>query len=81
MYIFIIYKASVSPGSVQQMMLYFGSLRYSGSLDTGTVVCLIADKFKPLIFSVTGFALSYVSNVFVIMILYDFCLLIWNLVI
>jgi hypothetical protein len=27
-----IYKASVSPGSLQQIMPYFGSFRYHGSL-------------------------------------------------
>jgi hypothetical protein len=63
------YKASVSPGSVQQIMPYFGSLCYNGSLDTWTVVCLTAAKFKPLIFSVTGFALSNIANIFVNMIL------------
>jgi hypothetical protein len=35
-----------------------GSLRYNGRLVTWTVVCLTAAKFKPLVFSVTGFALS-----------------------
>jgi hypothetical protein len=32
--IYNIYKASVSQGLVQQIMPYFGSLRYNGSLDT-----------------------------------------------
>jgi hypothetical protein len=32
-------------------------------------------KFKPLIFSVLGFALSNVVNIFIFMILDDFCLL------
>jgi hypothetical protein len=40
-----------------------------------TVVSLTAAKFKPLIFSVSGLALSYAANMFVLMILYDFCLL------
>jgi hypothetical protein len=35
-----------------------GSFRYYGSLDTWTVVCLTVTKFKPLVFFVTGFALS-----------------------
>jgi hypothetical protein len=39
------------------------------------VVGLTATKFKPLIFSVSGFALSYAVNMFVLMILYDLCLL------
>jgi hypothetical protein len=53
----------------------FGSVRYCGSLDTLTVVCLTAAKFKPLEFSVRGFALSNGANIFIIMILYDLCLL------
>jgi hypothetical protein len=34
-----------------------------------------AAKFKPLIFSVSDFALSYNTNMFFLMNLYDFCLL------
>jgi hypothetical protein len=70
-----LYKASVSPGSVQQIMPYLGSFRYSGILVTWTVVYLTAAKFKPLVFSVTGFAFSNGTNVFIIMILYHLCLL------
>jgi hypothetical protein len=40
-----------------------------------TVVCLPAAKFKPLIFRVSGFALSNVANICIFMILFDFCLL------
>jgi hypothetical protein len=40
-----------------------------------TVVSLTTAKFKPLIFSVSGFALSYTANMFIPMILYDFGLL------
>jgi hypothetical protein len=50
---------------------------------------MTAAKFKPLIFSVLGFALSNISNIFIFMILDDFCLLpalfcyviinVWNL--
>jgi hypothetical protein len=39
------------------------------------VVHLTAAKFKPLIFSVSGFAFSDVANIFSYMILYDLCLL------
>jgi hypothetical protein len=74
-YIWKIYKAPVSLGSVQQIRPYFDSFRYNGSLVTCTVVCLTAAKFKPLALFVTGFALSNGANIFVIMILYDFCLL------
>jgi hypothetical protein len=38
------------------------------------VVGFTAAKFKPVIFSVTGFALSYVANMVILMILYDLCL-------
>jgi hypothetical protein len=47
----------------------------NGSIVTWTVVCFIAAKFKPLIFSVSGFALSNIANIFIFMILYDLCLL------
>jgi hypothetical protein len=36
---------------------------------------MTAAKFKPLILSVPGFALSNVANIFFFMILDDFCLL------
>jgi hypothetical protein len=39
------------------------------------VVSLTTAKFKPLIFPMSGFALSYTMNMFILMILYDFCLL------
>jgi hypothetical protein len=32
-------------------------------------------KFKSLIFPMSGFALFYVANIIILMILYDFCLL------
>jgi hypothetical protein len=50
------------------------SLCYIDSLVTSTVVSLTTAKFKPLTFSVSGFALSYAANIFSIIILYDFCL-------
>jgi hypothetical protein len=74
-YIYNMYKASVSPGVVQQIMPYFGSPRYIESLDTWTVVWSTSAKFKPLTFSVTAFAFSNIVNIFVHMILYVFCLL------
>jgi hypothetical protein len=39
------------------------------------VISLTAVKFKLRIFSLFGFALCYAANVFIHMILYDFCLL------
>jgi hypothetical protein len=38
-------------------------------------VSLTTAKFKPLIFSGSGFALSYAANMVILMILYDLCLL------
>jgi hypothetical protein len=46
----------------------FSNYRYYGSLVTWTVVSLTAAKFEPLIFPMSGFALSNVANVFIIMI-------------
>jgi hypothetical protein len=39
------------------------------------VTRLMTAKFKPLIFSMSGFALSCTMNTFILMTLYDFCLL------
>jgi hypothetical protein len=36
---------------------------------------LTTAKFKPLISSMSGFTLSHTANMFILMILYDFCLL------
>jgi hypothetical protein len=47
-------------------------LCYNGSLVTWRVVSLTATKFKSLIFSMSGFTLSYTVNMFILMILYDF---------
>jgi hypothetical protein len=70
-----IYKSSVSTGIAKQNMSILLILRYNGSLVTWTVVSLTTVKFKPLIFSMFGFALPYAANIFIHMILYDFCLL------
>jgi hypothetical protein len=58
-----------------QIMPILFTLCYNYSLVTLTAVSLTAAKFKPFIFSVSGFALSYAANIFVLMILYDLCLL------
>lgn len=52
-----------------------GSSRYYGSLDTCTVVHVTASNFKLLIFSVSGFTLSNIANIFDFYILNEFCLL------
>jgi hypothetical protein len=51
------------------------TLCYNGSLVTWTVVSLTAAKFKPLIFSVSGFVLPCAANIVILMILYDLCML------
>jgi hypothetical protein len=48
-------------------------LCYNGRLVT--VVSLTAAKFKLLIFTVSGFALFCSANMFILIIVYDFCLL------
>jgi hypothetical protein len=51
------------------------TLRYNSSLGTWMVARLTAAKFKPLIFPVLGFALPYIADMWIFMILYGFCLL------
>jgi hypothetical protein len=50
-------------------------LCHHGSLVTWMIVSLTAVKFKPLVISMSGFAYFYAVNVFILIILYDFCLL------
>jgi hypothetical protein len=69
------HKSSVNTGFTEQIMLILRILCYNGSLVTWTVAILTTAKFKPLIFSVSGFALSYTADMFILMILYDLCLL------
>jgi hypothetical protein len=47
---------------------------YNGRLVSGTVISLTTAKFKPLIFSIPAFLLSYTANKFILMVLYNFCL-------
>jgi hypothetical protein len=69
------HKSSVITGFAEQIMPILRILCYNGSSVPWTVVSLTTAKFKPLIFSVSGFAVSYTANTFILMILYDFCLL------
>jgi hypothetical protein len=66
------FTISTSPLSVQALQSR-SCLSYLVIIVTLTVVSLTTAKFKPLIFSVSGFALSYAANMFVLMILYDLC--------
>jgi hypothetical protein len=67
-------KSSISTGFTEQIMPNLHILCYNGSLVFWTVVSLTTAKFKPLLFSTSGFTLSYTANMFILMILYDFCL-------
>jgi hypothetical protein len=69
------YKSSVSTCFAEHVMPILHILCYISSLVTWTLVSSTIAKFKPLIFSVSGFTLSYTTNMFILMILYDFCLL------
>jgi hypothetical protein len=68
-----IYKPSASPGFPKYIMriLLFYATTVASSLERS----YLNTKFKPLIFSMSGFALSCTANMFILMILYDFCLL------
>jgi hypothetical protein len=66
-----VYKSSVSTGFAKQIMPVLCILFYNGSWVTWMVLSLTTAKFKPLIFSVSGFALSYTMNMFILIILYD----------
>jgi hypothetical protein len=54
------HKSSVSTGFTEQIMPI---LHYNGSLVTWTVVGLTTARFKPLIYSMYGFTLSYTANI------------------
>jgi hypothetical protein len=69
------YKSFLCPAFSKQIMPLVLILCYNGSLVTGTVVSLATAKFKPLIFPVSRFALTYTANMFILMVFYDFCLL------
>jgi hypothetical protein len=49
--------------------------RYDGSLDIWMVKNIITTKFKSLVISMSIFALPRIANIFIFMILNDFCLL------
>jgi hypothetical protein len=66
------HKPSVSTGFTEQIMPNIHILCYNVNLVIWTVVSLTIAKFKPLIFSVSGFTFSYTSNMFILMILCDF---------
>jgi hypothetical protein len=72
------FELHTGPMSVQalqkQIMSVLLILCYNRSIVTWRVISLTAPKFRPLIFSMSGFALSYTVNMVILMILYDFCL-------
>jgi hypothetical protein len=52
---------------------FLSSLGYNGSLVILTAVCLTAAKFKPLVLSVPGFALSNIANISIFWLQYSGC--------
>jgi hypothetical protein len=65
----------VSPAQYSRAWSIICSLHYNSILNTWTVVRLTATKFKALQFSMSGFALRYIVNIIISMVLYDFWLL------
>jgi hypothetical protein len=65
----------VSAGFAEQIVPMLRIFCYNGNLVTWTGVSLTTSKFKSNIFSLSGFTLFYNRNTFILMILYDFCLL------
>jgi hypothetical protein len=43
-------------------------------IDTSAIVCLTATNFDLFVFPMLGFIFTYVSNIVIVAILYDFCL-------
>jgi hypothetical protein len=73
--IYNIYKSSVQ-AQYSRSCPIISSSGYNSSLVVAlTGLCLTAARFKPLIFPVSGFALSNVANIWIFVILYDFNLL------
>jgi hypothetical protein len=72
---FGLYTSPLSVQALQSRSCLLRILCYNGSLLIWTVVSLTTAKFMPFMFSVSGFALSYTTNIFFLMNLYDFCLL------
>jgi len=46
-----------------------------GNLDTWMVVRLITTKYEPFMFPMLGFVFAYISNILIVLTLYDFYLL------
>jgi hypothetical protein len=70
-----IYKASVSTSSVQQILPHLLQLTLQEQSRHVNGLRLTTAKFKTLIFSVLGFALPCIADIWIFMILHDFCLL------
>jgi hypothetical protein len=70
-----LYIHSVSTDFAKQIMPILRISSYNSSLVIWTVISWTTAKFKPLILSMSSFALSYTAKMFILMTLYDFCLL------
>jgi hypothetical protein len=73
--IYNICKAQSTQAQYSRSFSIICSLHYNNSLSTWKVIRLTAPKYKHLKFSVSGFALLYIADISITMILYDFCLL------
>jgi hypothetical protein len=78
-YSMYVYTTYTRPLSVQaqysRACSIISSSCYDSSLVIWTVVCLTVTKFKPLIFSVSGFALSNVANIYLSWLLLVACII------
>jgi hypothetical protein len=75
-YMFLVYVKYTRPQSAQaQDSRSCQNVRYNSNLDAWTVVRLAAANFKPLMFSVSGFALPSMADICIFMIFYNSCLL------
>jgi hypothetical protein len=72
---FYVYAIYTRPLSAQAQYSRSCQNLYYNSLDTWTVVRSTSAKFKPLIFSVLGFALHYIADIHIFIIVYNLCLL------
>jgi hypothetical protein len=76
-----IYKSSVSTSFVKHIMFSLFILCRNRSLVSWKVASLTAAKFILLIYCMSGFALSCVVNMFILIILCDFCFCLHNYII
>jgi hypothetical protein len=72
-----IHKSSVSTGFAKQIMPILRVLCYNGSLVTWTVVAWPPPSLS-LLYSLSGFAFSYLTNMYILIIPYEFITILFN---